>query len=184
MRQYLGVAAVVLAACGGTGAAPPGATAEPRHVSITRGAATGGLRTTSSGGAKVDTIWASFDRVWKALPGVYGLLDIPIANFDAEKNLIGNEDLKLYRRLGKVSLTKLIDCGTTQIGPNADSYEVRLSVLTTIQRSKTDTSLTTIATRVDAMAKPVAFAGEYRQCTSKAALEEQLLKTLMIQLHP
>ncbi len=183
MQRSLAVAVVVLTACGSQGGARAGSP-EPQSVTIGQGNSASGLRMSSSGGAKVDTLWVPIDRVWKALPAVYGLLEIPIGTFDAEQNAIGNEDLKLYRRLGKTPLMRLIDCGTTQIGPNADSYEVRLSVLTTLQRSRSDTTKTTIATRVSALAKPVAFAGEYRPCTSKSALEQQLLTTLKVQLQP
>jgi hypothetical protein len=183
MRPYLVAAAVVLSACSSSGTAPPARSPEPRSVTINTGLSRA-IRQSSSGGPRVDTLWASFDRIWKVLPGVYGTLDIPIANFDAEKNTIGNVDLKLYRRLGQTPLTRLIDCGTTQIGPNADSYEVRLSVMTTIARSRADTANTTLTTIVEAVARPVQFAGEYRQCTSKGVLEEQLLRTLTVQLQP
>src|SRR5688572_25199923 len=174
MRGCVILATVFLAACGGSASSPPSTTSEPRGVTVNTGLART-IRSAPSGGPRVDTLWVSFDRIWKALPGVYGTMDIPIANFDAEKNTIGNADLKVYRRLGKVQLTRLLDCGTTQVGPNADSYEIRLSVLTTIQRSKADTANTTLTTTVQAMARPMAFSGEYRQCSSKGALEEQLL---------
>jgi hypothetical protein len=184
MRGFLLLSMIGLGACaGGPAGAPPSTSSEPQSVTLNSGLSRA-IRTNASGGPRVDTLWASFDRIWKTLPGVFGTLEIPIANFDAERNVIGNQDLKLYRRLGKTPLTRLLDCGTTQVGPNAESYEVRLSVQTTIQRSTADTSHTALTTTVQAMARPMAFAGEYRQCTSKGALEEQLLRTLVIQLQP
>jgi hypothetical protein len=183
MRGLVLFSIVGLGACGGSSGAPPSTSSEPRSVTFNTGLSRS-IRTGAASGQRVDTLWASFDRIWKALPGVYGTLEIPIATFNAEKNEIGNTDLKLYRRLGKIPLTRLLDCGTTQVGPNADSYEVRLTVLTTIERSKADTANTALMTTVQALARPIAFAGDYRQCTSKGALEEQLMRTLLIQLQP
>jgi hypothetical protein len=182
MKLYALVSVAALAACAPS---QTPATPSPESERIRIGGATqSGLRVVSSTTSRVDTLWTPLDRVWKVLPAVYATLEIPIERFDSDANEIGNSSLKLYRRLGKFPLTRYIDCGTTQIGPNADSYEVLLTVLTKVQKSKSDTSNTTVATTVEAMARPIQFRGDYVRCSSKGALEARLMEVLNVHLAP
>ena len=182
MRTLALLSLASLAACASTHTA---STATPESEQVRIGGGTpSGLRMVSNTAARIDTLWTGFDKVWKVLPGVYAILEIPIEQFNSEAGTIGNSGLKLYRRLGKIPLTRYIDCGTTQIGPNADSYEVLLTVLTKIQRSRADSSNTTVATTVEAVARPIQFRGEYSRCSSKGALEARLAEVLKVQLAP
>lgn len=182
MRLIAALSFVLLSACAPL-QTPSTPAPESERVRI-GGATQSGLRVTSTTTSRIDTLWASLDRVWRVLPAVYATLEIPIERFDSEANEIGNSSLKLYRRLGKFPLTRYIDCGTTQIGPNADSYEVMLTVLTKVQRSRADSANTTVATSVEAMARPIQFRGDYVRCTSKGALESRLLEVLNVHLAP
>jgi len=182
MRTLALLSLASLAACAPT-QTPSTLTPESERVRI-GGGTPSGLRMTSNTAARVDTLWASLDRVWKVLPGVFATLEIPIEQFNSEAGTLGHSGLKLYRRLGKIPLTRYIDCGTTQIGPNADSYEVLLTVLTKVQRSRADSSNTTVATTVEAVARPIQFRGDYMRCSSKGALEARLAEVLNVQLAP
>lgn len=182
MRLFAALSFVLVSACAPS-QTPSTPAPESERVRI-GGATSSGLRVTSTTTSRIDTLWTSLDRVWKVLPAVYATLEIPIERFDSESNEIGNSALKLYRRLGKFPLTRYIDCGTTQIGPNADSYEVMLTVLTKVQQSRSDTANTTVATTVEARARPIQFRGDYVRCTSKGALESRLLEVLNVHLAP
>jgi hypothetical protein len=182
MRCFAVLCVSVLAACAPT-STPSTPSPESERVRI-GGGTQSGLRVTSNTRAWIDTLWTPIDRVWKVLPSVYATLEIPIERYDSEANEIGNSALKLYRRLGKIPLTRYIDCGTTQIGPNADSYEVTLTVLTKLQKPKSDTSTTTVATTVEAMARPIQFRGDFVRCSSKGALEARLMEVLKVHLAP
>src|SRR5690606_40865365 len=72
-----------------------------------------------------------------ALP-IYESLGIPITRVDATSHIIGNEGLKVRRRLGDAPLTRYLDCGSGQGGPNADTYEVHLAVLTEAREAAPD----------------------------------------------
>lgn len=182
MRTFAVLSLASLAACAPTQTA---STPTPESEQVRIGGGTpSGLRMVSNTTARIDTLWTPFDRVWKALPGVFAVLEIPIEQFNSEGGTIGNSGLKLYRRLGKIPLTRYIDCGTTQIGPNADSYEVLLTVLTKVQRSKADSNNTTVATTVEALARPIQFRGDYMRCSSKGALEARFAEVLKVQLSP
>lgn len=183
MRYLPFLAFATFAGCSSTQST--GTVPEPRPTTITsQSGSSVTIRTSVSDVNKVDTLWVNHARVWKVLPAVYGIMDIPIANYDAEKGIVGNAGLKLFRRLGKVPLTRYLDCGSTQVGPNVESYEVMLSVLTIANPVPGDTSLTVVHTSVDASARPMQFAGAHTQCRSKGALEAQLLQTLKVQLAP
>jgi hypothetical protein len=129
-----------------------------------------------------DTIKTSIDRVWKTLPAVYAGLEIPIATFDSEKNLFGNAGMKVYRRLGQVPLTKLLDCGRTQIGPSADSYDIIMSVLTSLTR--VDSARTIVATNVEATGRPMQYAGGETRCRTTGEVERQIALSLRARLEP
>lgn len=182
MRSLALMSLVSLAACAPT---PTPSTPAPESERVRIGGGSpSGLRITSNTVARVDTLWTALDRVWKVLPGVYATLEIPIEQFNSEEGTIGNAGLKLYRRLGNFPLTRYLDCGTTQIGPNVDSYEVMLTVLTKVQRSRADSNTTTVATSVEAMARPIQFRGDYVRCSSKGALETRLTEVLKVHLAP
>lgn len=142
----------------------------------------GGLRLDATPVARLDTLWVPLDRIWRVLPAVYGLIDIPIERFNAETNEIGNSSLKLFRKLGDQQLTKLLDCGNTQIGPNVESYEVLLTVITKLTKMKTDSNVTAVSTVVTGRARPLQFQGGYVACKSKGQLEAQIATTLKANL--
>ena len=154
------------------------------------GPATRTIGTPSSGGSiSISTVTAGPDvatvpyalaQVWSALPMVMDSLKVPIAKVDPTQHVFGNESFKVRQRLGKTSLSRYFDCGNTQIGPNADSYDVLMTVL--VQLQPAGAAATTVSTTVQAMAKPVTFNQEYAQCSSKGELETRLLGFLKAQL--
>ncbi|MGH7677271.1 MAG: hypothetical protein ACRENU_02315 [Gemmatimonadaceae bacterium] len=182
MRVFVLAAVTCLVAC--TGHTPAPSTGTPVVERVRMGGTQTGLRLSSTTVARADTVWTPIDRVWKAMPAVFAVLEVPIERFDAESNTIGNSALKLYRRLGKTPLTRYLDCGTTQIGPNADSYEVSLTVLTKLSRPPADTANTTVVTTVEAMARPIQFRGDFVRCSSKGALEARVIEILKVELAP
>jgi hypothetical protein len=122
-----------------------------------------------SEGAKVATIAAPVDRVWKVLPAIYDSLGITVDNLDEARRVIGHSGMKLHRQLGNTLLTKIIDCGSTQGFPSADSYEIQFSVFTQLTSGENGT--TSVATMITAVGRPMAFAGEYVKCSTKGTLE-------------
>ena len=74
---------------------------------------------------------------------------------------------------------RLIDCGTTQGGPSAETYDIRLTVTTRVSAVEGGTSL---STTVEPMGKPVAFSGEYIRCSSTGVLESRLADAVKARL--
>ena len=136
--------------------------------------------TTTTTGPDVASLPFTIEQVWSALPMVMDSLNVPIAKVDPTQRVFGNESFKVRQRLGKTSLSRYFDCGATQIGPNADSYDVMMTVL--VQLQPAGAAATTVSSTVQAMAKPVTFSQEYAPCSSKGELEARLLGFLKSQL--
>ncbi|MEA3244625.1 MAG: hypothetical protein U9Q74_00570 [Gemmatimonadota bacterium] len=158
-----------------------GGSTRPVSQDISIGAGGSGDRLTiaPSSGPNVNTLDFAPDRVWKVLPAAFDSVAVPIAHLDPATKTIGNEGFKIRQRLGKVSLSRYFDCGTTQIGPNADSYDVFLTVMVQVQAAGTGSKL---VTNVEASARPITFSQAYSRCSSRGSLEARLLDAIKAQL--
>jgi hypothetical protein len=176
---------MLLALLGLVGCASSGTTIErpatPQTVRVT-GSAAGNLSVgmTTTTDAKVVRVSAAPADVWRVLPGVFDSFAIPLSSVDARTRVLGNTGFNVRRRLGSIPLPRLIDCGTTQGGPSADTYDIRLSVLTQVMPGESGGS--SIVTTVDAMGRPVAFAGEYVRCSTTGSLETRITDAVQAQL--
>lgn len=108
---------------------------------------------------------------------MFDSLGVAVSTVDQAQHVIGNDALKVRQRLGKAPLSRYLDCGQTQIGPNADSYDVVLTLLVHLQPNGVGS--TTLLSTVEATAKPIAYAQSASACSSKGALESRL--TTLIQ---
>ena len=154
----------------------------PETESVRIGSAeSGNLRLTSITQANVSPIAFPIGKVWHAMPAAFDALAIPITAVDTALHTISNGGLKLRRQLGNVPLSRFIDCGSTQIGDNADSYDIYLTVVARLEEEKTS-GLTTLYTTFEAMARPIAFSREYSRCSSRGVLEKRLADAVKAQL--
>lgn len=171
MRLALLFSLAAMAGCSSPGAVQ-GAPA-PETVRVVGGS--GGSIAMGMSGSAADArsvaIAASVPAVWRALPAAYESLSIPISVLDSVTHVVGNSGFNVRRRLGSVPLVRLIDCGTTQGGPSAETYDIRLSVTTQIKAADAGT---TISTTIEPKGKPVAFSGEYINCSSTGVLETRI----------
>jgi hypothetical protein len=164
--------ALLVSAAGCSSAPQPSPTATPQTVRVSgggSGAVTLGM--SPSVDARASVISASLVDVWRVLPAAYEAMSIPISTMDSTTRVVGNSGFNLRRRLGSVPLVRLIDCGTTQGGPSAETYDIRLIVTTHVAAVEGGTS---VSTTVEPMGKPAAFSGEYRTCSSTGVLESRL----------
>jgi uncharacterized lipoprotein len=143
---------------------------------------TGSVTMTSNATAGVSIVAAPIARVWRLLPMVYDSVGLHVATLDSARHLIANGDTKLRRQLRGVPLSRYLDCGQTQIGYNADSYEVVLTVKTQLQSDPS--GATTVRTLVTAVSKPVAFSQEYSSCSSTGKLESRVSDVIRAKLTP
>ena len=124
----------------------------------------------------------TFAVVWLVSHAIHVLIVIsPFTTVDTARHTMSNDGFKLRRQLGSTPLSRYIDCGTTQIGENADSYEVFITVVAQLEEDER-TGLTAMHTTFEAMARPIAFSREYSRCSSKGVLEKRLADAVTAQL--
>ena len=142
----------------------------------------GQVRLTSSDAAKPTIVAFPIDRVWGALKIVYDSLGIPRDNLDDGLHVIGHSGVKAHRKLGIIPLLRIIDCGSTQGTPSADTYDIQIAVLTHLTPGAG--GVTNVTTQVEAAGRPMAFAGEYVRCSTKGVLEATLVDAVRARLLP
>jgi hypothetical protein len=169
MRVTLALPLLLLAAGCASGAGVGGRPDQTVHLAD----GAGGVLRLRSDGAKVSTVDYPLERVWRVLPSVFDSLGIALTDLDPSQHQLGNAGMKAHKQLGKVSLTKYLDCGNAQGFPSAETYDIQLSVRTRAE-SNADGG-TSISTLVEAAGRPMAFAGEYVRCTSKSELETRIV---------
>lgn len=175
------VAALVFIGLTGCASAHPGIDrATDQQVRIVGAGGSGQLRMTTSDVAKPTILAFPTDRVWSALKVVYDSLEIPKDNLDDAQHVIGHSGVKVHRRLGIIPLTRLIDCGSTQGTPSAETYDIQIAVLTHLTPG--DGGTTNVTTQVEAVGRPMAFSGEYVRCSTKGVLETTLVDAVKSRL--
>ncbi len=176
MQTRLLWVALLLTGCASSNALPERSATQTLQIT----GVAGSLTLNPSSSASTVTLAFPIEQVWRALPTVFDSLGLPVSTVDQAKHVIGVERLKIRQRLGKTSLSRYFDCGETQIGPNADSYDVFLTLLLQLQPSATNT--TSLSTVIDATAKPVAFSQNPSACSTKGAIEQRMTALIQAQL--
>lgn len=181
------IALTGLAACasgGASGGTPSGGavSAVPTSGSTTRRTTTGienmgRITITNTVEADVVTVPYDADAVFRILPSLYDSLGVQVNTVDPAKKTVGNAGYKIRNRLGKIPLSMYLDCGgSTQIGPNADSYDVYLSAMTTVTPNGTGSAK--VGTLVEAQARPATYNQAYSPCSSKGLFEQKLAQLI------
>jgi hypothetical protein len=128
----------------------------------------------------VATIAAPIDKVWAVLAPSYDSLAIPLTAIDAAGRAIGNGGVIVHRKLGKARLSEYVNCGNSQGGPSADTYEINLAVSTRL--APAPAGGTVVTTVVNAAGKPASLSGDYIPCATTGGLETRLVKLIEAQL--
>lgn len=111
-------------------------------------------------------------KIWEILAAVYTDLGLEINFREPESLRIGACYQKFRTRLGKEMLSTYVDCGETRGVPNADRYEVALTVLTTVVPNSSGTS--SLFTFVLGVGLDSSSSTNRRWCYSSGALEERI----------
>jgi hypothetical protein len=112
-------------------------------------------------------------QAFAAVRAVYDSLGIPTTTIDTRNFVVGNPSFKIRRQLARVPLSRYLNCGATQGGPSADSYDLVVSMTTQV-RPKGDNAL--VMTTLDGQARPVAMSGDYVHCATTSALEAHVVE--------
>ena len=166
---------VMCSACASSGAASTASAPKiAKPATQTIGGGNMGSLTMSTGSiSDAVKVPYSADAVWRILPSLFDSLGIPVTQIDQTTKVIGNPAFKTRNRLGKTSLSKYLDCGNTQIGASADSYDIVLSVLSSVVPEGA-AGASVLSTTVEAQARPATFNQAYSRCSTKGTIESKL----------
>lgn len=129
------------------------------------------MQTSSSVARGVVMVHNSLGNTWKALIAAYDSVGIPVTSSNPGEGVLGNEGLRVRRRLKDVPLIRYLDCGSTQGGPSAETYDITLVIRTHLQPTPEGIRATTL---MQATGRPVSLAGNTINCTSTGRLEARI----------
>jgi len=169
----------VVAACGGSGGAI--ATPAPRvdRIHVESQHVDYDIASTAEGTEIRSVLQFSAADAWQAVPRVYADLSVPVESLDPAHRLLSGV-ASARRVFASRPLSRLVDCGSTLMGPNADSYNVRLRLQ--IQVDSTGPAESRVRTLVTSTAS--SDGGITVRCSSTGQLERTLidrLRALLIQ---
>jgi hypothetical protein len=177
MTRFSGFLLLFLAGCAAQAPTPRG----PERVStVALTTANDGLveaSVRSRAEPRTANVLLPLESAWAALPGAYAALGLTGAGvIDEAARQFGVAPTTLPRRLNDTPLSRFVDCGSTRLLPNADSYAVRLQVST--QLAAEGTAVTRVQTLVEGTARPREMSGNPVLCTSTGELERRIARHL------
>ncbi|HEX2191102.1 MAG TPA: hypothetical protein VHG51_19495 [Longimicrobiaceae bacterium] len=174
MRPSSAIALLLLAGCSGAHAVstPPGSA--PATVRTT----SEGIEILASGSSTASTysIPVPPGGVWPALVRFYGDRGIPFTVFDPTSWTAGNQDLQLRRRWAGAPVSAVLDCGTVAGSSIADTYLVRMRLLSSLVPVGTGAS--ELRVQVAGTATNPTAGNRSVRCTSTGRLEQEMLEAL------
>lgn len=109
-------------------------------------------------------------QVFAVLPQVYEDLGIPISVNDGASKSVGNSGWRTRRSIGKVPMYRYLDCGSSGTIENAETYNINMSVITTVRPNPSGGSI--VSTAITAVGRnPVTSSSQDVRCASKGDLE-------------
>lgn len=115
---------------------------------------------------------APAEEAWAELPAVYESLGLPLAFVDAERWELGNGGWSLPERLDGERPSHWLDCGRgIAATPNADAYDVVMSIRSGITATASGSAVETALT---GSAGPRDASGGVVACSSRGTLEERI----------
>ncbi|MCC7053879.1 MAG: hypothetical protein IT355_11515 [Gemmatimonadaceae bacterium] len=178
----LATLALLSAGCSSTGATPAGSTPAPVPVSVQSGGGnTGmpGMTLVVGGNAQTIALPATRDAIWPHLAAAYASLGIPLTYKDEASFRLGNESLKARRSLNGLQLRTALDCGSDLTGEKAETYEIRLTVESTIAAAGSGAELTT---NVSGVGRATSTSGSDVTCSTRGEIERRIQRYVRTQL--
>ncbi|MES3033174.1 MAG: hypothetical protein V4813_04190 [Gemmatimonadota bacterium] len=186
VRRIRGAAAsaALLLVGGCAGAAGPAGAGTPAALPVgsTGGSTRGiGLEVTARNVGQEAVVPVAQGPTFEALEATFSALQIPLSRREPERFTIGNDGLKMRRKLGSMELRRLFDCGGTSGMPNSETYTITASIISAVTASASGGSVVT--TVIDASAENPSFPGSGVRCSSTGSLEDAIAKELRTRLN-
>jgi hypothetical protein len=149
-------------------------TVAPSTASMVDGATMGtmNVNTTNEYTAIATALPVSADSAFQVLSRAYAMLEIPVAPV-AAKRAIGNDEIKIRRRIAGMPMQNAVDCGDKMGLPNAETWDIHMNLLSYIQPAPNGTSQ--LFTRIQALGNPIDVSNrDLTPCSSKGELEKKI----------
>ncbi len=116
---------------------------------------------------------APVEKAWAALQEVYTTLGIPVTELNQQSRTIGNNAFRVRRRIGDVPTMRALDCGGDSGMPNAETYQLLLTVKSRIIPN--DAGGSVVQTTLEGTGKNATTAASSDvRCASMGALEKRI----------
>lgn len=133
----------------------------------------------STGGRRMMTYTAiatpvpvSPDSAYQLLIRVYAMLELPMVSVDA-KRTVGNDDLKVRRRIAGIAMQDVLECGENLGAQNAETWDIDMNLLSYVKADPGGGSQ--VLTRIQAMGnRPEAARSRQTACSTTGALEKKI----------
>lgn len=175
--SLLALGALAISACGNAGPSPQEIAPSGQYVSFDP--VTGAFHQSTLIPAQTrgpDTLTdLTTKRAVALLPRVYAELNIPVTSFDPKLHLIASSNRPVTLQVGGLRPSMVLDCGMGAYGPNADRYQVSLTIYTGVSGDSLGPAV--VETRLSARAVPNGLSS-YVPCSSTGRLEDAIAQKL------
>ncbi len=149
-----------------------GSSVQTAVIQNAQGAARG-LNMVSTTEVNSALINAPVEKAWVALQEVYATLNIPVTDLNQQARTIGNNAYRVRRRIGDVPTMRALDCGGDSGMPNAETYQLLLTVKSRIIPN--DAGGSVVQTTLEGTGKNATTAASSDvRCSSMGALEKRI----------
>lgn len=117
------------------------------------------------------------DSAFQVISRVYSMLEIPVAPV-AVKRAVGNDEIKIRRRIAGIAMQNVLDCGDKMGLPNAETWDIHMNLLSYVEAAQGGGS--NIFTRIQALGNPVDGSNrDLTPCSTKGELEKKIGDTVL-----
>lgn len=170
MRASISIAALLAIACVTASNSGP----ENQRVLVTD---TSPVRTTTDPSGIEAVVQAPLDRVWHALFDTYGELGVDVRSINQPIGEIGNRDFTISGKLAGKLASTWFSCGLDpNLGPQANMYRIRASLLSTVRAE--GAGATRIESRLAGTTRRTGVNAEPIYCATTGALENRIVASL------
>jgi hypothetical protein len=125
---------------------------------------------------------APLARSYGAVKAAFDDLHVPLSTDEGRGALLGNQHIKSVASFAGYRLSRLVDCGSSTTGLNADSFRVSLVFLVLLD--STDATHTQVRIGFIGGGEPIASAMRQGvQCASTGVMEARLMEIASKRLH-
>jgi hypothetical protein len=141
-------------------------------VSANPGSATMHIGMTNSYEAMATAVSVGPDSAYQVLTRVYAMLEIPVAPVGA-KRAIGNDEIRIRRRIAGLPMQNVLDCGDKMGLPNAETWDIHMNLLSYVEALPDGKAQ--VLTRIQAQGNATDISNrDLTPCSTKGELEKKI----------